>query len=92
MPETATAQNEDQILAVSEALDKFAAEDQVKADWVKLRSFVGMTAEEAPEARGISNPTATRYRAYAHACLATEKLVSRRRPFIQSERIAQRLS
>ena len=72
MPEIATAQNEDQILAVSDALEKLAAQDPQKADLVKLRYFVGMTGEEAAEALGISIPTATRYWAYARAWLATE--------------------
>src|SRR6187549_1162745 len=45
MPEIgcAVAQNEDQILAVHEALEKFAAQDKPKAELVKLRYFVGMT-------------------------------------------------
>jgi len=66
------AQNDDQILAVSDALEKFAAEDKQKAELVKLRYFVGMTIEEAAEALGISAPTAKRYWAYARAWLADE--------------------
>jgi RNA polymerase sigma factor (TIGR02999 family) len=74
MPEiaSAVAQNDDQILAVNEALEEFAAQDQQKADLVKLRYFVGMTIEEAAEALGISAPTAKRYWAYARAWLAEE--------------------
>lgn len=66
------AQNDDQILAVSDALEKFAAEDKQKAELVKLRYFVGMTIEEAAEALAISAPTAKRYWAYARAWLADE--------------------
>ena len=74
MPEIACAgaQNEDQLLAVNEALEKFAAQDQQKAELVKLRYFVGMTTEEAAEALGISAPTAKRHWAYARAWLAEE--------------------
>src|SRR5262245_5838131 len=43
MPDIAcpVADNEDQILAVHEALDKLAAQDKQKAELVKLRYFVG---------------------------------------------------
>ena len=74
MPENAcaVAGNDDQILAVNEALEKFAAQDQQKAELVKLRYFVGMTIEEAAEALGISSGTAKRHWAYARAWLAQE--------------------
>lgn len=74
MPEIASplAQNEDQILAVTEALEKLAARDQQKAELVKLRYFVGMTTAEAAEVLGISIPTADRHWAYARAWLARE--------------------
>lgn len=74
MPEIAgpAAQNEDQVLAVNEALDKFAVQDPKKAELVKLRYFVGMTIEEAAEALGVSVPTAKRHWAYARAWLAQE--------------------
>ena len=74
MPELAcaVAGNEDQILAVHEALEKFAAQDKPKAELVKLRYFVGMTIEEAAEALAISVPTAKRHWAYARAWLAQE--------------------
>jgi RNA polymerase sigma factor (TIGR02999 family) len=62
--------NEDQILAVHEALEKFAAQDPQKAELVKLRYFVGMNHEEAAEVLGISVPTAKRHWAYARAWLA----------------------
>ena len=74
MPEIAcaVAQNEDQILAVNEALEKFAAQDKQKAELVKLRYFVGMTTAEAAEVLGISVPTADRHWAYTRAWLAVE--------------------
>ena len=74
LPEIAcvVAQNEDQLLAVNEALEKLAAQDKQKAELVKLRYFVGMTIEEAAEVLGISTGTAKRHWAYARAWLAEE--------------------
>jgi RNA polymerase sigma factor (TIGR02999 family) len=64
--------NEDQILAVNDALEKLAAQDNQKAELVKLRYFVGMNIEEAAEALGISSATTKRHWAYARAWLAAE--------------------
>src|SRR5687767_15149660 len=74
MPDIAcpVAENEDQVLAVNEALEEFAAQDKQKAELIKLRYFVGMTIEEAAEVLGISAPTAKRHWAYARAWLAEE--------------------
>ncbi len=63
---------DDQLLAVNEALEKFAALDTRKAELVKLRYFVGMTFEEAAEALGIAVPTAKQWWAYARAWLRVE--------------------
>ena len=68
----AAGANEDQLLSLSEALDKFAQEDAQKAALVKLRYFVGMTIEEAAEALDISPATAKRHWAYARAWLYRE--------------------
>jgi RNA polymerase sigma factor (TIGR02999 family) len=68
----AAAIEDDQLLAVHEALDKLAALDKTKAELVKLRYFVGMTIEEAAEVLGVSEPTAKRYWAYARAWLYRE--------------------
>lgn len=80
LPEIAGPESpsEDQILAVSEALDKLAAQDQNKAELVKLRYFVGMTIEEAADVLGISSGTAKRHWAYARAWLA-QKIESQER-------------
>jgi RNA polymerase sigma factor (TIGR02999 family) len=51
----ATAPSDDQLLAVNDALDKFAAKDKQKAELVKLRYFVGMTIGEAAEALRIEH-------------------------------------
>lgn len=66
------AADDDQLLAVNEALEKFAAIDPRKAELVKLRYFVGMTFEEAATALGIAVPTAKQWWAYARAWLAVE--------------------
>lgn len=74
MPEIAiaSATNNDQLLAVNDALEKFAVLNSQKAELVKLRYFVGMTIEEAADALNISAPTAKRHWAYARAWLAEE--------------------
>ncbi len=63
------AENDDQLLAVHEALDRLAAHDPPKAELVKLRYFVGMTIEEAAAALRISEPTAKRWWTYARTWL-----------------------
>jgi len=60
------------LLAIHEALDKFASQDKEKAELVKLRYFVGLTIEEAAGVLGISEPTAKRHWAYARAWLYRE--------------------
>jgi RNA polymerase sigma factor (TIGR02999 family) len=65
----APTENDDQLLAVHEALDGLAAEDPVGADLVKLRYFAGMKMEEAAAALGIPKRRAERLWAYARAWL-----------------------
>jgi RNA polymerase sigma factor (TIGR02999 family) len=48
--------DDDQLLAMNEALEKLAAVDPRKAELVKLRYFVGMNFEEAASALGIACP------------------------------------
>jgi RNA polymerase sigma factor (TIGR02999 family) len=60
------------VLAVSEALQKFAQLDPKRAELVKLRYFVGLTFEEAAEVLDISVPTAKRYWSFARAWLYEE--------------------
>jgi RNA polymerase sigma factor (TIGR02999 family) len=64
--------NDEEALAVHEALDQLAARDQRKAEVVKLRYFVGFSFEEVAEALDISIPTAKREWAYARAWLHQE--------------------
>ena len=63
---------DDQLLAVNEALAKFATVDARKAELVKLRYFAGFTFEETSEALGIAVPTAKQWWAYARAWLRVE--------------------
>ena len=59
----------DELLALDEALGRFAAEDPGKAELVKLRYFAGLSLEECALAQGISLATAKRHWAYARAWL-----------------------
>ena len=63
---------DDQVLAVSDALEKLTRLDPQRAEVVKLRYFVGLTFEEAAEVLGISVITAKRYWAFARAWLHEE--------------------
>ena len=51
----------EELLAVSKALEKLAIAHKTEAELVKLRYFVGMTNEEAAEVLGISPRTAKYY-------------------------------
>ena len=64
---SAVMETDDKVLAVNEALEKFAVLDPQKAELVKLRYFVGMTLGQAAEALGLSERTAKRYWAFARA-------------------------
>ena len=61
--------NEDELLAVHDALDQLAADDPQCAELVKLRFFAGLTLEEAGAVMGVSERTARRQWAYAKAWL-----------------------
>jgi RNA polymerase sigma factor (TIGR02999 family) len=70
--ELASESKDDEMLAVNEALEKFAERDKQKAELVKLRYFVGLTLEEAAEVLGISDTMAKRHWVYARAWLLRE--------------------
>jgi RNA polymerase sigma factor (TIGR02999 family) len=70
--EIAAESNDGELLAVSEALDKFALIDKQKAALVKLRYFGGLTIEEAAKVLGISPATAKRHWTYSRAWLYQE--------------------
>jgi hypothetical protein len=59
------------ILAIDEALIRFAKEEPGKAELVKLRYFVGMSLVEAGRVLNISEATAGRWWSYSKAWLYT---------------------
>jgi len=59
----------DDLLGLSDALDRLAAEDPTMAELVKLHFFAGLSLDEAAEAVGISRATAYRHWAFARAWL-----------------------
>lgn len=63
---------DDQVLAVHEALEKFAVENSEKAELVKLRYFAGLSIPEAAKLLNISEATANRWWVYAKAWLGRE--------------------
>ena len=70
--EIASPALDDQMLALNDALDRFALLEPQQAELVKLRYFVGLKIEEAAGILGISEATAKRWWAYARAWLFNE--------------------
>ena len=68
----ASPTDEDQLLAINEALDELASEHKEEAELVKLRYFVGMTNDEAAQALGISPRAAKYWWTHARAWLYQE--------------------
>jgi RNA polymerase sigma factor (TIGR02999 family) len=60
------------VLTISEALEKLAAYDADKAELVKLRYFAGLSVHDAANALGISRATADRHWQYAKTWLYRE--------------------
>src|SRR5215471_2563750 len=67
--EIALPGQDDELLAVNEVLDQFAALAPQKAELVKLRYFAGMSLKEAGQVLGISEPTAVRWWTYSKTWL-----------------------
>ena len=67
--EIAAPMQEDELLAVNEALDRFSQHAPQKAELVKLRYFAGMGLKEAGQVLGISEPTAVRWWTYSKTWL-----------------------
>lgn len=63
---------DDELIAVHEALSRLHDHDPRKAELVKLRYFVGLTIDEAAAVLEVSNPTAKRDWTYARAWLLRE--------------------
>jgi len=72
LAEISTGVAGDDLLALDEALERFAKIDPAKAELVKLRYFAGLTLEEAGRMLGISPATADRHWAFARAWLYKE--------------------
>jgi len=68
----AVKSQDEQVLAVGEALEKLDRLDPQRAQVVKLRYFVGLTIPEVAEVMGISEPTVKRYWAFARSWLYAE--------------------
>ena len=62
----------DGVLALNEALNRFAELEPAKAELVKLRYFAGCSIDEAADLLGISRTSAKRYWSYARAWLLAE--------------------
>lgn len=69
--------DDDHLLALDEALEKFAVLEPRKAELVKLRYFVGLSFDEAAAALDIAVPTAKQWWAYARAWLTVELRAAR---------------
>jgi RNA polymerase sigma factor (TIGR02999 family) len=67
--EPPSLQTPDELVAVSEALDRLAQANAQAAELVKLRFFAGLTNEQAAAALGVSPRKATQVWAYARAWL-----------------------
>jgi RNA polymerase sigma factor (TIGR02999 family) len=65
----ATTNDDQQLLALDEALELLRGEDPIKAELVTLRYFGGLTNAQVAEQLGISTATAERYWAFARAWL-----------------------
>ena len=50
-----------EVIAVDEALERLAVEDQLKASVVELRFFAGLTNDETAAVLGVSEPTVRRH-------------------------------
>ncbi len=68
----AATMDDEQVLALDEALERLAAQDAAKAQVVELRFFAGLTNEQVARVLGVSEPTVKRYWTYARAWLFRE--------------------
>src|SRR5262245_49030995 len=68
----ATETDDDTLLVVHEALDRFAATDPLKAELVKLRFFIGLSNEESAKVLRLSEATVKRHWEFARAWLLRE--------------------
>jgi len=64
--------DDEQLLAVNDALENFAGKHPLQAKVVNLRYFAGMTSEEIAEMMGVSVSTVKNYWIFAKAWLFNE--------------------
>lgn len=64
--------DDETLIRLNDALEKFAIESPDKAELIKLRYFAGLSLAEAAAAQGVSLATAKRHWAYARAWLLCE--------------------
>ena len=57
------------VICLSDAIDRLAAQDQTAADLAKLRIFAGLSVDDAGAALSLPHTTAYRQWAYAQAWL-----------------------
>lgn len=71
LPEVAAAEDrkDQELLALDDALTRFAAEDPVAARVVQLRHFAGLSLDDVATALGLSRAAAYRHWTYARAWL-----------------------
>ena len=67
--EIAAEAPDEELFAIHETIDRFAAHDAQKAELVKLRYFAGLSVSEAAAVLSISPRSADRLWAYARAYL-----------------------
>jgi RNA polymerase sigma factor (TIGR02999 family) len=63
---------DERLIALDEALDRFAEIEPEKAELIRLRSFAGLGLDQAAALLGISPSTADRWWAYGRAWLRVE--------------------
>jgi RNA polymerase sigma factor (TIGR02999 family) len=63
---------DEDLLALDEAMTRFASEDPIRARLVQLRFYAGLSNEDAAQVLGISAVTAKRYWRFARAWLHRE--------------------
>jgi RNA polymerase sigma factor (TIGR02999 family) len=68
----ATSTDDETLLRLNDALEKFGLESPDKAELIKLRFFAGLSLAESAAALGVSLASAKRYWAYARAWLLCE--------------------
>jgi RNA polymerase sigma factor (TIGR02999 family) len=67
----------EELLVLDDAIETLAAHDQVAAELVKLRYFVGLSVEDAAETLGVPRTSAYRHWTYARAWLISQIQPSR---------------